>query len=60
MKLQELRMEFEELSSELELCRSPALRRKILKRIKILVQEIDTFLDGEVLRCSAPRIEHQG
>jgi hypothetical protein len=51
--LQKLRQQFEELATNLEVCRNPSQRRELLKRMKIVIEETDKLISTEVHLSSA-------
>lgn len=53
--LQQLRQQFEALSNDLEVCRNPQLRKALLKRMRVLFEEIDRLLSNEVLHLDSVR-----
>ncbi len=54
-RLQQLRQEFEELADSLDVCRSPHLRRELLKRMKNIISETDKLISMEELHLNSEK-----
>ena len=51
--LQQLRQRFEELATELEVCKSSDQRKELLKRMKDVLDETDKLIEREVLHLDS-------
>jgi len=54
-KLQQLRQQFQELADSLDVCRSPHLRRELLKRMKNIISETDKLMSIEELHSDSEK-----
>jgi len=52
--LRQARQQFEELANNLDVCQNPDHRVQLLKRMKILIDEIDKLIHEEVLESNPP------